>query len=127
MMRIYLLVLLLVLFSCHKDEFKRHNYNLVGKWKLIESYVNPGNGGYWQKSKTYTPLTIEFTSDGKMISNFDLYSGYSGYKLVANNTIEFLPPLNGVTRAVYYSFTSDTELTVTYACIEGCGDRFVKY
>ena len=127
MIRIYLVVFLLVLLSCNKDEFKKHNYNLVGKWKLIESYINPGNGGYWQKSKTYPPLTIEFTSDGKLNSNFEFYSAYSGYKLVANSTIEFVPPLNGVTRAVYYSFTSDTELTVTYACIEGCGDKFVKY
>jgi len=126
-MRIFSVVLLLALVSCHKDQFKKHNYTLAGKWKLIESYINPGNGGYWQKAKTYPPLTIEFTSDGRLISNFQFYSDHTGYKIAAKSTIEFVPALNGVTRAVYYSFNSDTELTVTYACIEGCGDKFVKY
>lgn len=126
-MRIFLFVLLIALAGCHKEEFKKHNYNLVGKWKRIESYINPGNGGSWQKDQTSPPLIIEFTADGKLISNSDFYSNFTGYKLTAGNTIEFSPPLNGTTRAVYYSFNTDTELTLTYACIEGCGDRFVKY
>lgn len=126
-MCIFLFVLLIALANCHKEEFKKHNYNLVGKWKRIESYINPGNGGSWQKDQINPPLTIEFMADGKLVSNSQLYSNFTGYTIAAGNTIEFLPPLNGVTRAVYYSFNSDTELTLTYACIEGCGDRFVKY
>jgi len=62
MMRIFYVVLLIALSACHKDELKKHNYNLVGKWKLIESYINPGNGGYWQKDQNNSPLTIEFTA-----------------------------------------------------------------
>jgi len=127
MRRIFYVVLFLALIGCHKDELKKHNNKLIGKWKLIESYINPGNGGYWHKEQTNPPVTIEFTSDGKLISNFNLYSNFTAYKLTAGNTIEFMPPLNGVTRAVYYSFNSDTELTLTYACIEGCGERFVKF
>ena len=127
MMRIFYAVLLLGLLACHKDELKKHNYNLVGKWKLIESYINPGNGGYWQKDQNNPPLTIEFTAEGKLVSNSKFYSNFTGYQRTGQNTIEFVPDLNGITWAVYYSFNSDTELTLTYACIEGCGERFVKY
>jgi hypothetical protein len=127
MIRFLLFALLIGLISCHKDEFKKHNYNLVGKWKRIETYINPGNGGSWQKDQLIPPLTIEFSADGKLISNSEFYSNFTRYRVNADNSIEFYPPLNGVTRAVYYSFNSDTELTLTFACIEGCGDRFVKY
>lgn len=127
MMRILLFFLTIGLISCHKDEFKKHNYKLVGKWKRIETFISPGNGGSWQKDQSNPPITIEFTADGKFISNGNFYSNFTDYKVNADNTIEFMPPLNGVTRAVYYSFNSDTQLTLTFACIEGCGDRFVKY
>jgi hypothetical protein len=126
-MRIVLFVLLLALLGCHKEEFKKHNYDLTGKWRRIETYVNPGNGGDWQKDLATSPTTIEFTREGRLVSNSEFYSNFTNYKTSGGNTIELLPPLNGVSKAVYYSFNTDTELTLTFACIEGCGDRFVKY
>jgi hypothetical protein len=114
-------------YSCNKEEFKKHNYNLVGKWKRVEVYINPGNGGSWQPDKSDKQVTVEFTAEGKIISNDSYFSSFTNYQVKPDNTIEFQPPLNGYTRAVYYSFNTDTELTLTYACIEGCGDRFVKY
>jgi hypothetical protein len=127
MMRILLFIFLAVFISCNKEEFKKHRYELVGKWKRIEVYVNPGNGGSWQPDRSKQPVTLEFTADGKLISNDNFYSNFSSYHLNSDNSIEFQPPLNGALRAVYYSFNSDTELTLTFACIEGCGDRFVRY
>jgi hypothetical protein len=126
-MRILLFVLLIALLGCHKEEFQKHNYDLVGKWRRIEIYVNRGNGGDWQKDQGTSPTTMEFTRDGLLVSNSEFYSNFTGYKTNGGNTIELLPPLNGVAKAVYYSFNTDTELTLTFACIEGCGDRFVKY
>lgn len=99
----------------------------MGKWKRTEVYVNPGNGGSWKPDDSEQPVTLEFTAEGKIISNDNFYSNFSGYQVKPDNTIEFQPPLNGTTRAVYYSFNTDTELTVTFACIEGCGERFVRY
>lgn len=127
MIRILLVTFLAVFISCNKEEFKKHNYTLSGKWRRVEVYVNPGNGGSWQADKSEKTVTLEFTADGRVVSNDNFYANFSGYQLKADNTIEFQPPLNGMPRAVYYSFNSETQLTLTFACIEGCGDRFVRY
>jgi hypothetical protein len=126
-MRIILLIFLTILLSCNKESAKKHNYDLVGKWKRAEIYVNPGNGGNWEADHSNPPVTIEFTADGKCISNSSSYSSFTGYTVTPDHIIEFTPSLNGVARAFYYSFNSTTQLTLTFACIEGCGDRFVKY
>jgi hypothetical protein len=127
MMRILLFAFPAVFISCNKEEFKKHHYELVGKWKRIEVYVNPGNGGSWQPDHSEQPVTLEFTADGKLISNHNLYSNFARYQVSSDNTIELQPAFNGGIRAVYYSFNTDTELTLTFACFEGCGDRFVRY
>jgi hypothetical protein len=127
MARFVATIFLFALLGCTKEEFKKHNYHLVGKWKRVEVYVNPGNGGNWQADNSESPVTIEFTSDGKLISNSAFYSNFTGYEVKPENTIEFQPPMNSIPRAVYYSFNSATQLTLTFACIEGCGERFVRY
>ena len=127
-MRIVLMILFTGLFlSCNKENAQKHNYSLIGKWKRVETYINPGNGGSWKPDHSNPPVTIEFTEDGRFISNSALYSGFTGYTIKPDNTIEFTPAVNGFTRDFYYSFNSDTQLSLTFACIEGCGDRFVRY
>ena len=127
-MRIVLIIFFMpLLLSCHKENAKKHNYHLIGKWKRIETYINPGNGGSWKPDLSTPPFTIEFTEDGRFISNSIPYSGFIAFTIKPDNTIEFLPAVNGFTRNFYYSFNSETQLTLTFACIEGCGDRFVKY
>ena len=127
MMRFLLIVLLAAFAACNKDEFKKHNYTLEGRWQRIEIFMSPGDAGSWQPDKSETPVTLEFTADGKLVSNDQFYSNFTGYQVTGDNTIEFQPPLNGTMRAVYFSFNSATQLTLTFACIEGCGERFVRY
>src|SRR4051812_6855763 len=119
-MRIILLIFLTILLGCNKESAKKHNYDLVGKWKRVETYINPGNEGSWEADRSNPPETIEFTADGKFISNSDLYSNFTGYIVKPDHTIEFIASLNGAARAFYYSFNSNTQLTLTFACIEGC-------
>lgn len=126
-MRIVFLILFLGLLSCHKEEAKKHNYNLLGKWKRVETYVNPGNGGSWKPDHSEPAVLIEFSSDGKFSSNSYTYSGFTAYHIKPDHTIELVSATNGTSRDFYYSFTSETEFTLTFACIEGCGDRFVRY
>jgi hypothetical protein len=126
-MRPVLLILLATLLSCNKENAKKHNYTLLGKWKRVETYINPGNGGSWKPDNSNPPVTIEFKEDGKFTSNSGLYSNFTAYTVKPDNTIEFTPAVNGFTRNFYYSFNSDRQLTLTFACIEGCGDRFEKY
>jgi len=127
MMRIFLFILLTGLISCHKEDCKKTNYSLVGKWKRIETFASPGNGGGWQKDQSNPAVAIEFAEGGKFISNADFYSNFTSYKINADSSVEFSPPMNGLTKAVYYSMNSNTQLTLTFACIEGCGDRFIRY
>lgn len=127
MLRSLLFIGLTILISCHKEESPKHHYQLVGRWKRTEIFVSPGNAGSWQPDLSNPPAVLEFRADGKILSNAGFYSNFTRYKLNADNTIEFYPPVSGVPNAVYYSFNSDTELTLTFACIEGCGERFVRY
>jgi len=123
---IYFLVLFTSFVSCKKEE-KKHNYSLVGKWKRTEVFWSPGDRGSWHKDNSNPPVVIEFRTDGKFVSNSNSYSSFTNYQVNGNNSIEFYPAVNGETRAVYFSFNSDSELTLTMACIEGCGEKFIKY
>ncbi len=127
MTRILLIISFLAFIGCNKEEYKKHNNTLVGKWKRVEVFISPGDAGCWQPDKSETPITLEFAADGRLISNDQFYSTFTGYLVKGDNTIEFQPPLNGTTRAVYFAFNSSTQLTLTFACIEGCGERYVRY
>ena len=103
--------------------------DLVGKWKLIEVYSDPGDG-----SGTYNPVesdkTVEFKNNGRFISNgkmcyieIEPTEGSKGSYSIEDNTLtpdncemEFNLPfeLNG------------NKLTISYFCIEGCGEKYEK-
>ena len=87
--------------------------------KRVETYINRGNGGNWEADHLNPPVAMEFTADGKFVSNSSSYASFTGYTVKADHIIEFTPLLSGVARAFYYSFNSTTQLTLTFACIEG--------
>lgn len=126
MKRALLFILMVTLFACNKEGFRKHHRELVGKWQRVEVFVDPGGGGKWQEDASQPRVVLEFTSDGRVFSNDRFYSRFSRYLIQADNAIEFQSSTTGQTSGVYYSFNSETQLTLTFACIEGCGDRFIK-
>lgn len=122
------MIIFILLISCDSKEIEPQN-DLVGKWRLIEVYADPGDG-----SGTFNPVssskTIEFKNNGRFVSNGQMCyieivptDGSKGSYSFDNKTLvpdncefEFELPfeLNG------------NELTISYFCIEGCGEKYEK-
>lgn len=123
MKHIFVFVMITAFIGCTKE--KRHHNSLIGKWKQVEVYINPGNGGSWQPDNSPSVTTIQFNADGGFQSNDNYFGNFNRYEL-SGDTIRFYPAMNGVIRFGWYKFVSDTKLQITYTCMEGCGSRFVK-
>ena len=115
----------------------KYSGGIVGKWKLVEVYADPGDGS-GKFRKIDSKKTITFTNDGKvkttngelcMISAASTESQSSFYTLI-NNTD---PLANSVPQmkiekcqsTLNYSIQNDV-LTIYYQCIEGCGEKFER-
>ncbi|MDB5204946.1 MAG: hypothetical protein JWR72_21 [Flavisolibacter sp.] len=125
MIRFIGLLVVTILFGCAKEETTQTTQNdIVGKWLRVEEFVTAGTGGTWVQTNDVPPVTVEFTSSGKVISNHTLYSGYTGYRKMGTDSIEITNP-GGSSRINKYSFENG-KLTILYTCREGCGDRFTR-
>ena len=62
-----LTVVIFFIIGCEKSKQVENN-SLVGKWKLTESYADPGDGsGTWQPADAAHPGYLEFKTDGTVI------------------------------------------------------------
>ncbi|MBA4275728.1 lipocalin family protein [Flavobacterium sp.] len=122
------LLLLLSLFSCNKNDQELTPASLAGTWKLTEMLQDPGDG-----SGTFQPVNsnkkIVFISDNKVISNgilcdmsinSDTFT--TGSYSEANNTIN---PSNCQNLTINYELNA-TSLILSYRCIEGCRAKYIK-
>jgi hypothetical protein len=120
-------ILLLILFSffiiCCEKSKQVENNSLVGKWKLTESFADPGDGsGDWQPADPARPSYLEFKTDGTVaITPYNIYNA-EHYKITSDSTLLFIRSTDSIfTR---YSF-SKTLLTLYPPCIEGCGQKYI--
>lgn len=129
----FLLLTIGLLTSCSKDEENPTNTTsteLTGKWKLIEVYLDPGDG-----SGTFEPVESEkriiFHEDGTITSNGDLCrmsneadNPTSGTYSLSDSTFTSADCDNP---DYSYEFEqSDDILIITYPCIEPCQMKFEK-
>ncbi len=122
-------IFLLSLFSCNNND-DSGPLELVGTWRLIEQYSDPGDG-----SGDYVAVnsdkTITFTSSGTITSNGNLCSMDTNSD--GETTGTFDASENGIfpddcSPSVYrlgYEIKGN-RLFVYYPCIEGCGQKFRK-
>ncbi len=122
---IHLLTLLVLLFSCHKNEEELAPASLVGTWKLTEVLADPGDG-----SGTFQPVSsnkkIVFINDNKVTSNGSLcdMSTESNSSTTASYS-EATHTIDCQNRPVQYELNGNT-LILTYFCIEGCQAKYIK-
>ncbi|WP_178988857.1 lipocalin family protein [Winogradskyella schleiferi] len=130
---VYLCFGLFILSSCNNDdESNTQTSEIIGDWKLIEVYIDPGDGsGTFQAVES--DKTITFFNDGTVTSTGDLCSMFvaggnasSGtYSevdsvITPNDCQESIPNWN-------YSFVIEgNSLMLYYPCIEACVEKYSK-
>lgn len=111
--------------SCRKDGASTGNASLTGKWKLVESLNDPGDGsGKWLPVTNSTGLDLN--ADGTMSgTTFPIYVSY-----VVKDSVTLTFSQSDKTIQNYrYKISHDT-LSMSPAgpimCFEACGIRFKK-
>lgn len=120
-------IILVGLFSCSEDDA-----DLVGEWRLVEAYVDPGDGsGRFQKVKS--KKVIQFYANGEVRSNgslcdvsIDSTKPSSGTYSFEDSTI-IVKNCGGYNPQVNASFSIEGKYLIIYHfCMEGCGEKYVK-
>ncbi|KQC33765.1 hypothetical protein AAU57_10805 [Nonlabens sp. YIK11] len=119
----YFLLAIVLTVSCNDAAVDN---DVVGAWKLSESMNDIGDGNATYR-KVESDKTLLFTAYGTVISNQNVCIG-NNFKegTVAEwnpNAKEF--SLEDCT-ASYELDEATGELTVTYQCMEACGERYVR-
>ncbi|MBC3758798.1 hypothetical protein H7U19_10315 [Hyunsoonleella sp. SJ7] len=135
------LFLIALSMACTSDGGRPNSDNeLIGKWKLIEQLVDPGDGsGTFQSIES--ERMIQFFSDGTVEINGVLcfMSSEVGdaemgtYEITGDNTAdttyegEIIPnTCSSRSAKVFFNLPLDGNLILWYLCIEPCGQKFEK-
>ena len=118
-MKIVSLFLVLNIFlSCGKTN---DSSSLVGKWKLIATLADPGDGsGRWQPVSEYAH--IQLYADGRVTSHN--FTDYKKYQVIDSVRIELTLPDD--TKVNFRYRLNGSLLELNPPCIEPCGSKFVK-
>ena len=132
MKRLIIICLIITgLTSCTDEDVYLKNTELIGKWRLIEQYLDPGDG-----SGTFIPVnskkTIEFSKKGIVKSNGTLcrISSETGRVSLGifNDKDGTITPKIGCNPSGYkinYKLVGG-KLQLWYLFIEGCAQKFEK-
>lgn len=121
-------ILLIILFftACKKDGHTA-NTTLTGKWKLIESLADPGDGsGTWQPVSANPTIYVQFENNGKLSGT--AFPGDVSYVVKDSVTLTFTSKDN-VVQNYRYLIKIDTMFMSPdgpIRCIEACGMKYVK-
>src|SRR4051812_23907892 len=110
------LFLLFVLIACTKSSNKALS-SLIGRWKLTETLVDPGDGsGTWMPATTN--YIIQFNNDSTAYENpVNPYRNINKYSITNDSTLTLFYS-NGTSQSLYFKIQDNT-LTLTGGCIEG--------
>lgn len=127
-----LCILFLSVLSCNDDDNQPNvlTSDVVGSWNLKAIYADPGDG-----SGDFQPVdsdkVIEFMANGEFSSNAnlcyifsDVGEASSGVYSEANTTL-MISGCDISPTTVNYEVI-DSELIVSYFCIEGCLEKYEK-
>src|SRR5450432_1238437 len=110
--------------SCKKNTIPLPvNNGIVGKWKLTESYADPGNGsGTWHQADPSKPSYLTFHTDGSLATTpYNVYNA-DHYKMTSDSTMIFYSGSDSSN--IQYTLTHSL-LSIYPPCIEGCGERYI--
>ncbi len=118
----------LIYVSCKKtDKDIDGPGEVYGKWKLIETLQDPGDGsGRYTKvtgQAKYLILTKSADKAGKFEG--DAFSGLISFRILDSVKMEVLSNTYKMPLTYYYKVSAKS-LELNPPCIEGCGYRFVR-
>jgi hypothetical protein len=96
--------------------------SITGKWKLIETLADPGDGSGKWKSYSGSKSYLILNSDGSITGNSG--TNFKQYRVIDNQQIEFLYQ-NGTPTILSYKLDGNA-LEISGGCIEACGSRYKK-
>jgi len=124
---ISLLFLGLFLITCKKDNSGVVDNTLTGRWKLSETYADPGDGSgkYLPVAKTNTAYVI-FNADGTLIGT--AFPNDVSYAIKDSVTLAITSKSHAVENYAYKITNGVLQMSPAgpIFCIEGCGQRFTK-
>lgn len=133
MNRVFLLITALgVFFSCAKDENSHRTstpIDLIGEWKLIEVYADPGGGG------SFVPVVSEkrvtFHPDATISSNGELCTLSIGSDQPTSGSYSLSDSTFSSGNCMNPDFAhrfsqNDSILIIHYPCIEPCQAKYRK-
>lgn len=129
------LSILLLAFSCEKNNNCEGATTPVGQWKLVAEYLDPGDGsGDYQGVDSDRELTIN--DDGTFISNKNLCEPFGENSAPSTGMWSDTTSVSWATgelvaddcevRAYWQLIDDGCTLQLSYLCIEGCGQRFER-
>lgn len=141
MKKVALILITLFFINCTSNDSKPSSETeLLGKWKLIEQYADPGDG-----SGDFRPIesdrVVQFFSNGTVSINGELCFMSSNVGDTETGTFiitssdeadttydgEIIPnTCNSRSAKVYFDLNFNGNLVLWYPCIEGCGQKFKK-
>lgn len=132
MKRIWSLSLLVLIISCAKTEkaveviSEPSPSTVYGKWKLIETYSDPGDGsGTFEAANSNK--TFEFLNDGTLLSNGEICSLSTDVGTATNSTFSIITKMISCPNNYTMSYELlKGQLLVYFPCIEGCTFKFER-
>lgn len=124
---ILILSMLLSLTSCSDDDVKPQENDILGTWKLIETYGSDG-GSNPQWTAVNNGYTYTFNNDGTLIS--DRFTCNGSYSLLSQNQVTISFDCADSQFNLVYNFTFKNQYLILTPnlsnCDEGCGDKYEK-
>jgi hypothetical protein len=123
-------VLAILTISCSKDNADP-DPEVIGQWKLIEIYADPGDG-----SGTFQPVEsgkmVTFRKDGTVSSNGSICmlstesnNPTSGTFSLLESTITSPECVGGPELNIHFELIN-SKLIMRYPCFEACEEKYVK-
>ncbi|RZS67109.1 hypothetical protein [Pseudobacter ginsenosidimutans] len=115
-------LLLLIAFACSKS----NNQPLNGRWRLVETWINPGGGPDITEPAPADSFYVDFRSDGSFRSNITTYLGFIKYEVSGNKKIRLLRPVtsSAPSESITFDITGDGLKISRTGYIEGCGESY---
>ena len=130
-----------IILSCSNDNDKHISVNpeLIGKWKLIETFEDPGDGSGVYESID-SEKTIEFFNNGTFTISGPLCGlsttigqnttgniNYSSEILINDNSLNSNEECEHNTSSKYGFHIENSDLIIYWtACVEGCALKYQK-